>query len=370
MIKAYINHICCTFGPSRKILTDNSTEFKNKLWTEVFEKLRIEQKFIPIYSPHCNGRIEGFHKFLKATIAKQLETRVEWDNLVWKVTAAYNFFPTESSGIAPFFLMFRREAAVKHTLLESENPKYLRTNDGMINVGLMTKLYNVVAHNSNEARKARDGKKKGTTPKESENLKIGDNILVRDHTLKAFQPKYKDFCIVGLLGKNQVEIKDNHGHITKVHCRDVKKIPMTEKVCKLYEEEQTEKTREGRKAVPISKIPDLGWDIAETQSIQELQKESSANMTLPLQTLIMIIILIIAIVKQMTTQIKEIAKKAVQAMENMIKKASCNKILQNIKDFHRTAMLAITIATNTTDCTNHGGHAQINNRSTQNPPGM
>ena len=70
VIKAYIDHICCTFGPSRKILTDNSTEFKNKLWTGVFEKLKIEQKFTPIYSPQCNGRIEGFHKFLKATIAK------------------------------------------------------------------------------------------------------------------------------------------------------------------------------------------------------------------------------------------------------------------------------------------------------------
>ena len=203
-------------------------QFKIKLWTEVFKKLRIEQKFTPIYSSQCNGRIEGFHKFLKATIAKQLETRMEWDNLVWKATAAYNFFPTESSGIAPFFLMFGCEAAVKHTLLESENPKYLGTNDGMIKVGLMTKLYNVVAHNLNEARKTRDGKKKGITPKEAKKLKIGDNILIRVHTSKAFQPKYKDFCIVGLLGKNQVEIKDNHGHIAKVHRRDVKKIPMTE----------------------------------------------------------------------------------------------------------------------------------------------
>ena len=279
VIKAYIDHICCTFGPSRKILTDNGTEFKNKLWTEVFKKLRIEQKFTPIYSPQCNGRIEGFHKFLKATIAKQLETCVEWDDLVWKATAAYNFFPTESSGIAPFFLMFGSEAAVKHMLLESENPKYLGTNDGMINVGLMTKLYNVVAHNLNEARKARDRNKKGITPKEPEKLKICDNILMRDHTSKAFQPKYKDFCIVGLLGKNQVEIKDNHGHITKVHCRDIKKIPMTEKVCTLYEEEQIGKTREGRKAVPTNKMPDLGWDIAETQLIQENQKENNPNLT-------------------------------------------------------------------------------------------
>ena len=153
VIKAYIDHICFTFGPSRKILTDNGTKFKNKVWTEVFEKLRMEQKFTPIYSPQCNGRIEGFHKFLKATIAKQMETCIEWDDLVWKAMAAYNFFPTESSGIAPFFLMFGCEAAVKHTLLAPENPKYVGTDNGMINVGLMTKLYHVVAHNLNEAKK-------------------------------------------------------------------------------------------------------------------------------------------------------------------------------------------------------------------------
>ena len=127
VINAYINHICCPFGPSKKILTDNGSKFKNKLWTEVFDKLRTEQKFTPIYSPQCNGRIEGFHKFLKATIAKQLENHVEWDDLVWKATAAYNFFPTESSGIAPFFLMFRQRSSCEtHMLLASESPKYLR----------------------------------------------------------------------------------------------------------------------------------------------------------------------------------------------------------------------------------------------------
>ena len=183
---------------------------------------------------------------------------------MWKATAAYNFFPMESSGMAPFFLMFGCKATVKHTLLQSESPKYLGTDDGMINVELMTKLYMVVAHNLNQARKARDGNKKGKTIKEPEKLKIGNNVLVRDHTSKAFQPKYKDFCIIGLLGKNQVKVKDNHGHTTKVHCRDVKKIPMTEQICQLYEEEQVGKVREGRKAVPHNKMPELGWDIAET----------------------------------------------------------------------------------------------------------
>ena len=184
-----------------------------------------------------------------------------------------------------------------------------------------------------------------------------------------FQPKYKDFCIVGLLGKNQVEIQDNHSHITKVHRRDVKKIPMTEKVCNLYEEEQTGKIREGRKAVPNSKMPDRAWDIAETQLTQEAQKENNSNITPPLQTLVMVITLIIAIVKQTITQIKKIAKKAVQAIENMTKEVSHSNTIRNIKDFHRAITSAITIRTNTTDRTNHRKQAQKNNKTTGYSPG-
>ena len=346
VIKAYIDHICCSFEPSRKILTDNGTKFKNKLWTEVFEKLKTEQKFTPIYSPQCNGRIEGFHKFLKATIAKQLETRVKWDNLVWKAIAAYNFFPTESSGVAPFFLMFGHEAAVKHSLLESENPKYLGTDNSMINIGLMTKLYHIIAHNLNEARKARDKNKRDRPPKEPERLKIGNNILIRDHTSKAFQPKYKDFCIVGLLGKNQVEIKDNHSHTTKVHRRDIKKIPMTEKVCQLYE---VGKTREGRKTVPTSKMKDLGWDIAEAQ-LQETQEkpENNDTHTAPcFQLLITLAIIITAIIQQIAVYVREITKKTAQAVKSMTMEASRNKLIQNIKDSYKTATLVVSIVTST-----------------------
>ena len=108
---------------------------------------------------------------------------------MWKATAAYNFFPTESSGMAPFFLMFGHEATVKHTLLQLESPKYLGTDNGMINIELMTKLYMVVAHNLNQARKARDRNKKNRTIKGPEKLKVGDNILVRDYTSKSIPTK-------------------------------------------------------------------------------------------------------------------------------------------------------------------------------------
>ena len=267
--------------------------------------------------------------------------------------------------------MFEREAVVKHTLLGSENPKYLGTDDGMINVGLMTKLYHIVAHNLNKVRKARDANKKAKTPKEPEELKVGDNVLVRDHTSKAFQPKYKDFCIIGLLGKNQVEIKDNHSHTTKLHCKDVKIIPMTEKVCNLYEEEQVGKTREGRKAVPTNKMPDLKWDIAETQSFKENQKKS--NMTLTLQTIVTISIMITTVLKQITAYMEKfprLIEKITQVIRYTTTKASHNIFFQNFKDSYKTAVLVVAIATNMTDHTSRNEATHRNSRNSLNSPDM
>ena len=218
----------------------------------------------------------------------------------------------------------------------------------MINVGLMTKLYHVVAHNLNEARKTRDRNKKSTKPKEPVVLRIGDNVLVRDHTSKAFQPKYKDFCIVGLLGKNQIEIKDNHGHITKVHHKDVKKIPMTEKVCQLYEEEQLGKTREGRKAVPANKMPELGWDTAEILEIQEKTQKTN-NAPLALRTIVTIIIIILVIVRLSTTQLGKLAMFLKEAIITTLG-ISRNVYEQNIKRLHNTAIAVITVATSMMNC--------------------
>ena len=68
--------------------------------------MHTEHRTSPIYSPQCNGRIEGFHKFFNATIGKLLQKGLEWDNVTHKATSAYNFFPMQSSKEAPFFLMF------------------------------------------------------------------------------------------------------------------------------------------------------------------------------------------------------------------------------------------------------------------------
>ena len=73
VIQAYIDNVYSKFGSSLKMLSDNGTKFKNKMFEQVARELGLEYKlYTPPYHPASNGRIEGFHAFLKACIAKHI----------------------------------------------------------------------------------------------------------------------------------------------------------------------------------------------------------------------------------------------------------------------------------------------------------
>ena len=89
VIQAYIDNVYSKFWGSIKILSDNGTELKNEIFEEVAKELAIVHKlYIPPYHPASNGRIEGFHAFLKACIATHIAPQLEWDVLVPLVCAA------------------------------------------------------------------------------------------------------------------------------------------------------------------------------------------------------------------------------------------------------------------------------------------
>ena len=73
VIQAHIDNIYSTFEGSLKMLFDNGTEFKNKMFKQIAKELGLEYKlYTPPYHPALNGRIEGFHAFLKACIAEHV----------------------------------------------------------------------------------------------------------------------------------------------------------------------------------------------------------------------------------------------------------------------------------------------------------
>ena len=118
VIQAYIDNVYSKFGGSLKMLSDNGTEFKNKMFEQIAKELGLEYKpYTPPYHPASNGRIEGFDAFLKACIGKHVAPQLEWDVLIPLACAAYNIIPNEHSKESPFFLMFGRDPVLPHNTL-------------------------------------------------------------------------------------------------------------------------------------------------------------------------------------------------------------------------------------------------------------
>ena len=73
VLQAYIDNMYSKFGGSMKILNDNGTKFKNKIFEQVAKELGVVHKlYTHPYHPASNGRIQGFHTFLKACISKHI----------------------------------------------------------------------------------------------------------------------------------------------------------------------------------------------------------------------------------------------------------------------------------------------------------
>ena len=207
VLKAYMDNVYCQFGGSLKILSDNGTEFKNKLMEEVSKELGVEYKiYSPPYRPQSNGEVESFHYFLKACTAKHIAPQLEWDDIVPLVYAAYHFLPNEHSRESPFLLMFGRDLLLPLTKLLKPKIRYLGNDENILSLEALKNLYQLVVTNLKYAREKRQPKMY-VEPK----LKEEDLVLIKDHTAKAFQPRYKgNFRVVTQRG-NQVEVKPAEG---------------------------------------------------------------------------------------------------------------------------------------------------------------
>ena len=151
---------------------------------------------------------------------------------------------------------------------------------------------------------------------------------------------------------------------------------MTEKICQLYEEEQVNKCREGRKAIPKNKMPDLGWDIAETQleTLDNMEKlhgptDRTTSISVPLQTIITVTVLITAILQHITTGIQELMRKTAQAVKFVTTEINHSNFIQNIKGTYKSTMLVITMATRATDHNSHIIQPRTTNKQQDKSPG-
>ena len=155
VIQAYLNEVYFRFGGSRKILLDNGTEFKNKMFEEVAKKLGCEVRaYPPPYRPQSNGKIECFHKFLKACMGKHISTHLERDEVIPMAMAANDFFPHTPSKERPFFLIFGSDLLTGLQKLLSETTKYLGEGGGKLDLTALQNTYQLAAQNIQMARRS------------------------------------------------------------------------------------------------------------------------------------------------------------------------------------------------------------------------
>ena len=178
VVQVYIDNIYSKFGGSMKILSDNGTEFKNKIFEQVAKELGIVHKlYTHPYHPASNGRIEGFHAFLKACIAKHIAPQLEWDVLVPLACAAYNFIPNEHSKESPFFLMFGRDPVLPLNTLLEPKIRYLGNDVNVLSLEAMKNMFEIAATNLKLAQERGDPKDNPLPNK----LQPGDTVLVQNH---------------------------------------------------------------------------------------------------------------------------------------------------------------------------------------------
>ena len=91
VIHAYIKTILLQIGPSKFILADNGTEFKNDTMSSVLIRLNTEHKFTMVYFPRRNSRLKNLHALLKRSISKYIDLLdVEWNRYLNLATHAFN----------------------------------------------------------------------------------------------------------------------------------------------------------------------------------------------------------------------------------------------------------------------------------------
>ena len=242
-----------------------------------------------MYTPEANGRLEAWHCFFKACVAKHIRgNAAEWDKVIPLAAAAYNFFPVKPQE-NPHLCSCLGGTQLHHLpkLLEPA-PQYWGDHGGYLKMDLR-KPYLLTAEN---VKRAREGRDPAETTAQKSDLKINDLVLVRNVTSGAFAPRYSpNYRIVAIHGPNRIVVRDEKGNESVRRTSHLKTYNAKEKMAAMVPEQdeystfgQSTKLLLHPKDVPdlqfTSKTEEKGEILPSTEvSVMELNLASSKQET-------------------------------------------------------------------------------------------
>ena len=96
--------IFCRNGFPTTIVTDNGPQFTSALFTKFLKANGIEQVKASPYHPQGNGVVERMHGTLNSVIARSVDKKGNWAEIVPMCLYFLRCTPNRSAGISPFLL--------------------------------------------------------------------------------------------------------------------------------------------------------------------------------------------------------------------------------------------------------------------------
>ena len=223
VIHAYVENILPQIGPSRFILTDNRTEFKNDTMGNVLNRLNMEHRFTMVYFPRGNSRLENSHALLKRSISKYIDILdVEWDKCLNLATYAFNISPSLDTCSSPYYIVYGKEPIDAELREIQELHRYTGVNCGLKRLQQLNKIWKSHADKLRRIRIHR-ARKRDKYAKILPRYKVGTQVLVRKFTRKPLERKFvSGYQVVRILLNNAYELRKPNRKTFKVNTHHIR----------------------------------------------------------------------------------------------------------------------------------------------------
>ena len=223
------------YGLPERLITDNGPNFRSELLAAMCRNLQTAHLFSTPYHPQFDGLCERFNRTLTSMLRGFVDTHQrDWDQYLPYLMHAYRAAPQESTGEAPFFLMFGRPCRapldIHLTAPRLDYPAAAQEVERTkpLFVSRMSKAFAVV---QDQLERAHAKQKRAHDRKSKERkFKIGDEVLLLDERVgegqtKKLHPPWKPgFRVVEVVGplNYNIEHPNRRGKILRVHVNRLK----------------------------------------------------------------------------------------------------------------------------------------------------
>lgn len=216
----------CVYGFPERIHSDQGANFESNLIAELLHLAGVAKSRTTAYHPMGNGGTERFNRTLGSMLRTlPLKEKHWWPQQIQTLTFAYNATVHETTGYAPFFLMFGRVPRLPVDLLF----KQVLTDPGVVDYDSYAKsLLSCLRGAMEIAQKHSSGEQQHQAQQydkrvKSTYLSVGDRVLVAnkgERGKRKLADKWEDgvYTVIGANPNIHVyKIRDTAGHTRVVH---------------------------------------------------------------------------------------------------------------------------------------------------------